>query len=244
MALWSTRRRCLGLLLLAWRLPVLAQPQVLRVVGSADPPYRVFGPEGAGGLYFELLNEAARRLDLTLRYQEVPSARALRMMEAGEADLMMGLLRTPEREAFLSYGQIRLPAEDKALYTRPQVTPVRQLGDLLGRRVVVQRGKLYGAALSSLPRQALTEVNDYRSALEMVARGRVDVAIVPERQGDLLLKATPMDLVKQPWRLPGEVPYVVLSRRSPWLARQADLERAFQSMHEDGSWRAIVARYR
>ncbi|MFN3304564.1 MAG: substrate-binding periplasmic protein [Roseateles sp.] len=198
----------------------------------------------AAGLYYELLNEAARRQGWALRYQEVPSARALRMMEVGEADLMMGPLRTPEREAFLSYTRIQLPAEDKAFYTLPEAAPVRSLKDLRDRRVVVQRGKRYGVALHGLAGLQLTEVSDYRSALEMVARGRVDVAVLPERQGDLLLQEAALGLVKQPWRLPGEVPYVVLARRSPWLARQAELEQAFQALHDDGSWQTIVARYR
>lgn len=221
-----------------------AQPPVLRVVGSADPPYRLFRPGGAGGLYYDLLNEAARRLGWTLSFQEVPSARALRMMEVGEADLMMGLLRTPERERYLSYSQVRLPAEDKAFYTLPEAAPVRGLDDLRGRRIVVQRGKRYGAALHGNPQLELVEVNDYRSALEMVARGRVEIAVLPERQGDPLLAETGLGLAKQPWRLRGEVTYLVLARQSAWLPRQAELERAFQAMHDDGAWQAIVARYR
>lgn len=241
------RRRLLLWPALAWlpAHPAQAQPGPLRVVGSADPPYRVFRPgAAAGGLYYALLNEAARRLGWALSYQEVPSARALRMMEVGEADLMMGPLRTPEREAFLSYTRIQLPAEDKAFYTLPEALPVRSLNDLRGRRMVVQRGKRYGAALHELAELQLTEVSDYRSALEMVARGRVDVAVLPEREGDLLLREAALGLIKQPWRLPGETSYVVLARRSPWLARQAELEQAFQAMRDDGSWQAIVARYR
>lgn len=221
-----------------------AQPGVLRVVGSADPPYRIFAPEGAGGLYYELLNEAARRLGWTLRYQEVPSARAFRMMELGEADLMMGPLRSPERERFLSYGQVQLPVEDKGFYTRPGAPPVRGLDDLPGRSIAVQRGKRYGAGFDSDPRLLRHEVGDYRAALEMVARGRVDLAVLPERQGDALLRELELGLFKQPWRLPGEVPHVVMARLSPWLARQAELDRAFQAMREDGSWQRILQRYR
>lgn len=224
--------------------PVRAEPGVMRVVGSADPPFRRFRPEGAGGLYYDLLNEALRRLGWAVHYQEVPSARALRMMEVGEADLMMGLLRTPERERYLSYSQVRLPAEDKAFYARPGSMPVRSLADLAGRRIVTQRGKRYGAALQADPPLQLVEVNDYRAALEMVARGRVDLAVLPEREGDTLLAEAGLDLVKQPWRFPGEATYLVLSRHSPWLALQGELERTFQSMHEDGSWQAIVARNR
>jgi polar amino acid transport system substrate-binding protein len=242
------RRPCLILPLLlpaVLRAQPAQAPQLLRVVGSADPPYRIFNAEGGGsGLYYELLGEAARRLGWTLHYQEVPSARAFRMLELGEADLMMGPLRTPERERFLSYGQVQLPVEDKAFYTRPGAPAVRSLDDLLGRSIAVQRGKRYGAGFDTDPRLLRHEVGDYRVALEMVARGRLDMAVLPERQGDALLRELRLGLTKQPWRLPGEVPHVVMGRLSPWLTRQAELDRAFQAMREDGSWQRIVQRYR
>ena len=220
------------------------QPEeVLRVVGSADPPFRSFGPEGPAGMYFELMNEAARRLGWKVSYSEVPSARALRMMEAGEADVMLGPLRNGERERYLSYSRTVLPAEDKAFYTRPGAPAIRRLDDLLGRRIAVHRGKRYGRAFDEDRRLQRVELNDYRAALEMVARERLDVAVLPERQGDLLLRSLGLGLVKQPLVLAGEPPFVVFSRRSPWLDKQAALDLAFQAMHEDGSWRRIVQRY-
>ena len=245
----SSRRHFAAVLLcplVAWAGPAGGQtpaPRVLRVVGSADPPFRSFGPDGPGGLYFELLNEAARRLGWQLDYTEVPSARALRMMELGDADLMLGPLRNSERERYLSYTRTVLPAEDKAFYTRSGAAAIRRLDDLIGRRIAVHRGKRYGRAFDEDARLQRVEVNDYRVALEMVSRERVEVAVLPERQGDLLLRSLGLGLVKQPLVLPGEPPYVVFSRRSPWLDRQALLDRAFQAMHEDGSWRRIVQRY-
>jgi polar amino acid transport system substrate-binding protein len=222
-------------LALPWPAFAQTQPPVLRVVGSADPPFRIFRGNGGGGIYYDLLNEAVRRLDWTVSYQEVPSARAFRMMELGEADLMMGPLRTPERERFLSYSQIGLPTEDKGVYTLASAAPVRSIEDLQGRDVVVHRGKRYGAVFDTNPRIRKYEVGDYRSALEMVALGRTSAAVLPERQGDALLVEMKLQLVKQPWRLPGETPYAVLALNSPWLPRQGELERSFQ---------AILARYR
>lgn len=237
-----------SLLLLLWFMlaaPALAwAQQAVRVVGSADPPYRVFTAEGSGhGLYYELLNEAARRLGWTISYAEVPSARAFRMMEQGEADLMMGPLRNPERERYLSYTRVVLPSEVKAFYARAGAAPVRGPDDLAGRSIAVHRGKRYGAAFDQDARLQRQEVNDYPTALEMVARGRIELAVLPERQGDALLQQLRLPLVKQPWRLAGEPPYLVLARSSPWLARQAELERVFQAMRDDGSWRRIESRY-
>lgn len=221
----------------------LAQPAVLRVVGSADPPFRVYGPQGPSGLYYELLIEAARRLGWTLQISEVPSVRALKMMELGDADLMMGPLYTPERERYLRYSQLLLPAEDKVFYSRPGLPAIRTLDDLPGRSIAVHRGKRYGQAFDGDSRLQRHELNDYRSAIEMVARGRLDLVVMPERQGDLLLATLGLNLLKQPLRLPGEAPHVVMSRASPWEPRLPELEKALAAMQADGSWRRIEGRY-
>lgn len=235
--------RALGLgLLAACALGAYAGP--LHVVGSSDPPYRSFQGQDAGGMYYELLKEAAQRLGWELKFEEVPSARAFLMMEQGEADLMMGPLRVPERERFLHYSHVELPAEEKCFYTRPDARPIRALSDLQGRMVAVHRGKRYGAAFDGAATTfGRTEVNEYRTALEMLARARVDVAVLPERQARGLLADQTAALVRQPFCLKGETPYLVLSRRSPWLAELPRLEQSFRAMQQDGSWKRILERY-
>ncbi len=246
------RRRRFGLAVCALWVPlsfaVQAQAPVamaaeLRVVGSADPPYRIFGPGSPRGLYFDLMSEAARRLGWRLSFLEVPSARAFRMMEQGEADVMLGPLMTADRMRFLRYCEVHLPVEDKAFYALPDAAPVNSLSDLDGRSIAVHRGKRYGSAFDDRTGPVRQEVNDYRVALEMVVRGRLELAIVPERQGDLLLRQHGFPLRKQSLRLAGELPYVVISLRSPWLSRQAELERTFKLMREDGSWQRIERSY-
>jgi len=220
-----------------------ALPPELRIVGSADPPYRIFGPGAPRGLYFDLMTEAARRLAWRLSFAEVPSARAFKMMEQGEADLMLGPLMTADRMRFLKYCEVQLPSEDKAFYALSDAAPVHRLSDLDGRSIAVHRGKRYGAAFDERSGPLRQEVNDYRVALEMVARGRLELAIVPERQGDLLVRQHGFPLHKQALRLVGETPYVVIALRSPWLSRQTELERVFKQMREDGSWQRIVRSY-
>lgn len=221
-----------------------ARSRTALVVGSADPPYRIFARSGATGLYYDLLNEAASRLAWPLRYEETPSARALRMMELGEADLMVGPFRSPERERFLIYTQAPLPPVAIAFYTRPFAPVIKAPDDLLGLRIAVHRGKRYGPEFDGDARLSRHALNNYRTAFEMVVRGRLDVVVIPELQGDLLQQELQLELVKQPLRMAAQQAHVVLSRRSPWQNRQGDLERAFRAMREDGSWQAILQRYR
>lgn len=214
-----------------------------RVVGSADPPYRLFqGPGQVGGLYFELLMAAAERAGWPLHFDEMPQSRALLELRQGTADLMVGPLRHPERERYLTYSRIALPAEDKSVYTRGR--SVRELGDLHGLVVGVQRGKRYGAAFDALQDIRRTELSDYGVALRMLELGRLDAVIAPERQADLVRTQLGLTLVhKQPLVLPGDTPYVVVGKSSPWRARLPELERGFDAIQKDGTWARILSRY-
>jgi polar amino acid transport system substrate-binding protein len=214
-----------------------------RVVGSADPPFRSFHEGQAGGLYFELLRAAAAEAGWPLSFIEAPSARALRMMQDGDADLMMGPLRRPEREAYLHYSRVTLPAEDKAVYTRPQHPPLRHLEALRGLQVGVQRGKRYGGGFDELEGVQRVELRDYDSALQMLALGRLDAVVAPQRQARWVIARLGLDLREQALAWPGETPYLVLARASPWRARVAEIEHGFDVLRRKGEWARILARY-
>ena len=207
-------------LLAAWPMATLAVERC-RVVGSADPPFRYLRQQEAGGLYYELLRAAAARSGWPLEFSEAPAARALLLMQSGEADLMVGPLRRLEREAYLHYSRVTLPAVDKSVYARPGAAPLQRLEQLRGLRVGVLRGKRYGGGFDELTGLQRVELNDYDSALQMLA----------------------LDLREQALGWPGETPYLVLARRSPWLARVAEIERAFDALRQSGEWDRIVARY-
>ena len=238
------RRLLLGAALLP---PSLPAADFCRVVGSHDPPYRLLRDGPPRGLYIELLVEAARLAGWPLSFEEAPAARALLMLEQGQADLALGALRTPERERFLHYSRVTLPPEDKVVVTRADAATQQGLADLAGLRVGLHRGKRYGADFDAgSAGMQRVELPDYLAALRMLALGRLDAVLLPERQARSLL-ADPLladaRLRIQPWRLAGETPYLVLSRRSPWLPRLAELEAGFDQLHRHGVWQRLLARY-
>lgn len=235
-----------SLLLIAGCAPWGAQASgFCRVVGSHDPPYRLLRDGPPRGLYIELLAEAAKLVDWPLSFEEVPAARALLMLEQGQADLMLGALRTPQRERYLHYSRVTLPPEDKLVVTRADAPTQHGLADLAGLRVGLHRGKRYGAEFDAASGLQRIELPDYPAALRMLALGRLDAVLLPARQARALLAELKLEssLRLQPWRLAGETPYLVLARNSAWLPRLAELEAAFERLHRQGDWQRILARY-
>ena len=86
----------LCILLISLSLGAHAAP--LRVVVNHAPPYRIIDPPYYGGYYIELFQLAAAQAGLEIHFLSVPLKRGLQMLETGDADLILGPNRTPERE--------------------------------------------------------------------------------------------------------------------------------------------------
>ncbi|MCG8634289.1 MAG: transporter substrate-binding domain-containing protein [Desulfobacterales bacterium] len=68
---------------------------------SLIPPYHFV--DGAGretGFIIEIITRVSSAMGRSVTFEQYPWSRCLRMMKSGEADAMMNLFKTPEREAF------------------------------------------------------------------------------------------------------------------------------------------------
>jgi len=239
----------LAALLLAALLPALpggaaAAEEPLVVVGNNAPPYRIIDGSDFYGIYFDAMAEIARRAGLVVHYQEAPFKRCLAMLEKGQADLMLGPNRTPEREAYLVFTAATLPPADKAFYVYPGVPPIRSYEDLAGRTVAVVAGKAHFPRFDADATLRKVECPDQAAALEKVLTGDCDVAVLPELEGDWVLLRYNLPLAKSPFTVPGQPSYIAIAKGSPALALQTRIEQAMTAMQQDGTLAAILDRYR
>lgn len=232
-------------LLLCLCLGALAAPlPVLHVVGDAAPPFRIVAQGNWTGIYCDVMREIARRSGYALRFSEVPPKRALLMLEQGQADLMLGPNRSPERERYMVFLAASFPPARKAFYQRPGSAPIRGYADLAGLSISVELGKRFFEPFDSDPELHLDRVIDSLTALRKVAAAHSDVALMPEQEGDWLIRQHGLLLHKADWLVDGRSAHIALSRRSAHLAAAPALEAAFAAMRQDGSLEAIYQRYR
>lgn len=176
-------RRALAPLLLGASLPLRAEARPLRVVGSPFALIYEPVPGGARGLAVELL---ARALPgATLRHEFFPWPRAQALVESGEADLLVGPYRTPEREERFLFSR-RPFYEDAMVWFTRQGEGRRWSGDfsaLQGQGLAAVQGWAYGAQFELLRHrlQRLTWVGDVESGLRMLQLGRIDLFASNER---------------------------------------------------------------
>lgn len=197
------------------------------------------------------MRELARRIGRPLVIVDCPHRRCLRMLETGEADLGIGLQRSPERETYLHF--LRTPyrssAADRVFYVRTgEAARIAQYEDLYKLRVAVAAGAGYFDRFDADPRIRRDVGPNNAVNLRKLMLHRVDTVIVPADQGAVTSKELGLEAQVEPARFRVSDPTprsVAVSRR----AAEAEagllnrLEQAMATLRSDGTLAALYDRH-
>ena len=228
--------------------PFAALAESIVIAVNHAPPYRIISGYTAkpeySGIYIDIMKELAKRMKVEIEFKEVPFKRALGMMEAGTSDLMLGPNRTAAREKFMLYLDAEFPRETKALYLNPNAEDIKEYDDLRMITVYVLRGARYFDRFDKDILLNKIAVNDYAVALRSLRRHRDRASIIPEQQGDYLVRELGYPLKKASYQAPGKISYIAMSRKSAFIDRRVVFERHLSEMRKDGKVEEIMNRYR
>lgn len=181
----ATRRLCLLAPLALAAKP--AHARELLVVGTSFP--RIYEPTGkpgdADGLGADLMRRAAARLGMGLRFEVLPWLRAQAMVEQGQADVLVGPYRTPEREQRFLFSRQAFYADALVFYSRRNVAS-RWGGDFAALTKVplaIVQGWAYGDDFERTRPglQMLSTALTVETGLLMLKRGRIELLASNER---------------------------------------------------------------
>ncbi len=223
---------------------VLWAREDLIVVGNHAPPYRIVQDREFSGIYVDTLKEIAKRIGVRLHFVETPFPRALLMMQGNQADIMLGPNRTPAREAFMIYTEAAFPREDKAFYIPTNAADIKSYDDLASLRISVQIGRVYFPRFDQDTGLRKEPVSDYLLGISKVDKGRNDVIIMPEQQGDWLLKQTGIKLKKASYKAEGDLSFITIAKQSGAIKYRKAIEETLQQLKEEGVIQQILERYR
>lgn len=182
-----------------------------------------------------------------LSVQRVPFRRALAMLKLGEADLTVGLGRTPEREELLAFSR---PYGNEVWYqflgAKALAPRVQSLDDLHELHVGVVQGHSLPASLEAALRGRVSRVTSREALLRMAAAGHVDLAVMERMTGRWLqlelglqdrLRAEAFELRS------GGAPHMGFSRRSAEaMAALPLMDRGIERLAAKG-WARFEERY-
>lgn len=237
------------LLLMVQVLPATAQgaqPPVLNWCLDHFPRFHEFRGRGLPiGPSVNVMQELARRVGFELNYSpRTPIARCFRQMANGEADLMINLNLTEEREQ-LMYLFPYSETIAESLYLRGNdLRLIDQFSQLTPLILVTVRNYTYNPTLMALiknQKEQHIEVDSIAAGFELLRKGRVDGLIVPTQSSLEVIRNNPQlhyQFRKAALSFKFGKPRFVnigLSKQSKHLHLKDKIEKAVEAMRTDGT---------
>ena len=200
------------------------------------------------GMGVEVVRTLAARAGDTVRFQLYPWPRALAMVERGQADILVALYSTPERQRRYAFFDRPLYSDRLVLYQRRGATHHWQgdLRSLAGQRIAVVRGWYYGERFEQArPLFDVSEVALTENALQMLLHGRVDSVATNARNSTALISSLKLDARVQ--LLCPDIDqldaYLAFPRTPRFAAARERYNELFEQMARSGELERIGARY-
>lgn len=230
-----------------------AQPQLRWCLGTF-PGFYGFNavtkqPEGPSVLY---LQEIARRAQITLvTSAETPLSRCFAQLASGETDLVVNILKSGQGRPDIHYIQFGARWPDRVYSATGKKLKMDRPAQLATLSLATIR--TYKAApeiqivLDGMKKRQLVQVDSVLTALQMVAKQRIDAAVLPPTQVKAVLKDHPdlaaelkeisfsTELVK------AQPVYMGLSSHCSCPELETAITHSIQSMQQDGSTDKIFA---
>lgn len=208
-------------------------------------------PNGIDNLLIETLLSAYNETfgaELDAEYRGYPWKRCLEMMHSGQADLISGILRRPEREAYLIFIEPPYKTRSaKVFYVRKgEGERIRRYADLRDLTIGLQAGVSYFEPFDSDTGIRKEEAGDDLSNLRKLVHGRIDAVISTETQADYLIAVEGLGerIEKAPYRYDYELPvYFALSRQSPHADKAARFSEIVARLVEQDVFETLIEDY-
>ncbi len=221
-------------------------PPLRMVYAESLPPLAYVEGDQVRGAWVSVAEELARRLQLEVRHEAYPWARAQLMVRNGQADAMI-TAPSEERLRYALAGREDVLENDTRVWVnrehprREALERLRQLAELKGYRVVSYLGN--GWLRAGLPEEAVLWLRSLDDAVRLAALEPDVVLVEGER---LMLPALRRRGLEAQFQPVGPVlertrSRLMIGRRSPHAARLAEFDRALAAMRREGSLRLLLA---
>ncbi len=182
--------------------------------------------ESKDGPDAKILTAIAKEMENPVNFQYAPFKRRLLMMKNGDIDLVCGLLKRPDREAYIHYILPPYKKRSDTIFFVPKgkAGRIKTYEDLYDLRIGTVRGSKFFIQFdedNSLDKEPVAQVTlNFKKLL----LGRVDTMIINEASGiDLMHKMNISDKIEMaPYRFNREkFVYIGISKNS-WLMEKID----------------------
>ncbi len=222
-----------------------ASAEPLRLVANTWPPFNDAGLLN-NGLSSDLVVTALARAGYSSAYFQVPWARVLYGLQAGDYDIVLSAWYDTERAQYGTFSEPYLVNRIRFLRRKGSDTQFRSLRDLADNSIAVVRGYSYQREFDSDAGLLKVPVVDFAMGARMLAAGRVQMTLEDELVARHYFQHDLRNIEEQVEFLPkalSENGLHILVRSNHPHAKEivTGFNKAMQAMREDGTYGKIFA---
>ena len=221
-----------------------ADERVVTFAGDPWPPYveGKLGQDADSGIAVKIVHEIFARIDNTrARFPLIPWRRALQEVEKGYHDGIALLLKTPEREVYMTYSVPFIVGANlvwSANGADEEIFEWDQIKDFYGKRVGIIQDYSYGATLEqAFKSKAITTIvaPTVEHLFAMLANNRIDLALANDAVGAALARKYPAAGIA-PASKPTEsdIFYLAISKKSLAVALIPKINQIIMALQSEG----------
>jgi len=228
---------------------VSAKP--LELLTLQYPPYEFEEDGELKGFVVDIIHAVFQRMDQPINITLLPWARALQMIEDGEADAIFTAYKTPEREVFADYSNEILMPQVISLFVRQDsnITFNDDLAALSDYSFGAVRGVSYGMIFDEAVQNGIINPPDLAATgeinMEKLLSERFDI-LVSNKYGALyiLQKMNALDQVRELKPEVESLPsYIAFSKKRNLSAVRDRFDEMLAELKADGTYDWIINHY-
>jgi polar amino acid transport system substrate-binding protein len=224
----------------------------LLIVAPGIPPISYEENGKPTGIGTELTREIFKRLGEPIEMKIVPGARALSMLQSGEADALFALAKTEERKGFAVFPEEILVDQPVSIFVKKS-SSINYNGDIKSiyqYRIGIIRGgrfsSAFEAALANKLFKSVEEVDDIQLNISKLELGRIDI-IVGSRLSILFYakKMGKLNVIRelQPPIAASSPAYLAFSQKGKAARLSSRFDAVLREMRKDGAYDRILGAY-
>ncbi len=152
--------------------------KTLHVITDPWPPYIIDENRQQAGFEYQVMQEVLQQLGYSMSYQSYPWRRAIVMMKTQQADAILGIFKSDEREAYLWFPDTAFVETAYVFFVRND-QPFNYMGlkSLTGKRIGIIRGYYYTDEFDTATNFEKDPVPSLKQNLKKLVSGRIDLVI-------------------------------------------------------------------
>lgn len=223
----------------------------LELVTLQYPPYEYKENGEVKGIAVKIVKEGFQRIGRPIKIKLLPWARAIHMIEQGQADAIFTAYKTPERQLFADYSKEILMPQTVSLFVLRDST-IEWNGDIssisqyrIGAVIKVSYGDIFDGAVNNNILTRVDRVSSGELNMKKLLMKRFDI-LISNKYGalDILTKMGKLNHVRELSPIVQSVPsYIAFSKKRNLISMRDKFDSVLKEMKNDGTYERIINEY-